>query len=78
MNEVVNGDEFFNLKLPSIEKIEITEKEFEVIANKILNTEFSKKSQLEEMKEDFLNFVVFGKTSYYHVPSKQENNEKDI
>ncbi len=71
MSEVVNENEFFNLKLPSIEKIE-------AIANKILNTEFSKKSQLEEMKEDFLNFAIFGKTPYYHVPSKQENNEKDI
>ena len=76
MNEVDNEDEFFNLKLPSIEKIEVTEKEFEAIANKILNREFSKKSQLEEMKEDFLNFAIFGKTPYYHVPSKQENNNK--
>ncbi len=76
MNEVDNEDEFFNLKLPSIEKIAVTEKEFEAIANKTLNREFSKKSQLEEMKEDFLNFVVFGRTSYYHVPSKQETNDK--
>ena len=29
MNEVDNEDEFFNLKLPSIEKIAVTEKEFE-------------------------------------------------
>lgn len=76
MNKLVNEDEFFNLKLPLIEKIEVTEKEFETIAKKIPKQEYYSRKSQSEMREDFLNFVVFGKTPYYYVPSKKETNDK--
>ena len=67
-------DQLLELKPFSIETFEVTAEEYTDMANKILKKEFSNKPQQDRAKEEFLDYVVFGKSAYQITPTQKTNN----